>query len=106
VGLRFASQSIEAPRASACRGEIEEYEAEQHRRLAAIGERIEALRGVSDEIGKAELAGEYERGDPGKQAEEKERAADKSITPANQISENGAGVGIAAGKPKNFEKAC
>jgi hypothetical protein len=27
------------------------------------------------------------------------------MTPANHISESGMGVGIAAGKPKNFEKA-
>jgi hypothetical protein len=42
-------------------GEIKEDETEQHCGFAAIGERIEALRRMGDEIGKGELAGEDEK---------------------------------------------
>src|SRR4026208_50872 len=48
--LRLASQRSEAPSAAVGCGEIKEYEAEQHRGLAAIGQLIEALRGMTNEM--------------------------------------------------------
>src|SRR4029078_2359024 len=63
VMLRLASPRIEAPSAAFSCGETKEYEAEQHRGLAAIGQRIEALRGMTNEMSEGHLAGENEGGD-------------------------------------------
>ena len=76
VMLRLASQRIEAPSAAFSCGETKEYEAEQHRGLAAIGQRIEALRGMTNEMSEGHLAVENEGGDARKQAKEKKRAGD------------------------------
>jgi hypothetical protein len=73
VILGLASQRIEAPGAAAGCGEIKGYEAEQHGGLAAIGQRIEAFRGMANEISEGQLTREDEGGDARKQLKEKAR---------------------------------
>ena len=49
-------RAIDAPRAAAGEGDIEEYEAEKDRPLSAIGERIEGARRMRNEIGEGHFA--------------------------------------------------
>src|SRR5271163_1319877 len=62
--LLLQHDAVEAQWAAAGEGEIEEDEAEQDRRVAAVDDWVEGLRRVRHEIGNRHLAGENERHDP------------------------------------------
>src|SRR4051812_43917991 len=62
--LARMSGAVDAPRAGAGGGEIEEHEAVEHRGVAAVQHRPEILRRVAHEIGERHLARQDERHRP------------------------------------------
>ena len=65
---------LRAPRARTRRGEIQEHEAEQDRRLAHIRDRPRALGEMMHPVSDGHFAGRDERGDPREQPERDEHA--------------------------------
>src|SRR5215469_9161972 len=67
---------VNAPRTRTRRGDVEEHEAEQDRRIAAVQKREEALARVHQEISERHFAGQNERGIAAEQTDRDEGAAD------------------------------
>src|SRR5258707_1348765 len=75
-------QRIGAPRPGAGEGEIEENEAVERGKFAAVQQRIESLAGMRHEIGGGGEARENEGNRPRKQADGEQQAADQFDKPA------------------------
>src|SRR3954469_6572572 len=74
VQPRSVPEGIEAPRAGADSGEIEEEKAEHNRRMSLIENRPESLRSVTLEVGNGHLTREEKGHWTGVEPEQEERA--------------------------------
>src|SRR5258707_2467933 len=100
-------QRIGAPRPGAGEGEIEENEAIERRKFAAVQQRIESLAGMRDEIGGGGKARENEGDRPREQADREQDAPDQFNQPADprQRTDLDVGENRGGGKTENFAGA-